>query len=184
MLIKATQKYTRQAPRKVRLVANAVKALSINKAIEQLGLLERRASTVVLKALSQAAANAQNNLGLDINLLKIHSIIVDGGPSYKRFRAVSRGRAHRILKRTCHVSVTLISPDEKVKNIKDAKTSAKTVVKASTLAETSEKQIQEPSPKSANTNKLVEAGRASKLKATGNVVTTSPTRVLRHTTHK
>jgi len=107
MLITAEQKNSRQSDRKVLLVANAVKKLSVEAALKQLAVMEKKASVVVLKVLSQAIANATHNHGLKLADLHIQSIIVGAGTSYKRFRAVSRGRAHSILKRTCHVRVTL-----------------------------------------------------------------------------
>ncbi|MBU0978977.1 MAG: 50S ribosomal protein L22 [Patescibacteria group bacterium] len=111
MEIKAVQKTTRQTPLKVRLVANAVRKLSIPKAITQLATMERRASLLVLKVLRQAIANALHNHHLSLDQLTIKSILVNEGPRYKRFNAVSRGRGHAILKRTCHVTVILISQD-------------------------------------------------------------------------
>jgi large subunit ribosomal protein L22 len=107
MLITAEQKNSRQSDRKVLLVANAVKKLSVEAALRQLSVMEKKASVVVMKVLRQAIANAIHNHGLTLADLRIQSIIVGGGTSYKRFRAVSRGRAHSILKRTCHVRVTL-----------------------------------------------------------------------------
>lgn len=107
MIIKAEQKNSRQSDRKVRLVANSVKKLSIADALKQLAVMERKASIVVLKVLSQAIANATHNHGLSVNDLEIKSILVNSGTHYKRFRAASRGRAHSILKRTCHVKVEL-----------------------------------------------------------------------------
>lgn len=107
MLLEATQKNTRQTARKVRLVAGAVKGKSITDAIEQLAVMERRSSLVVLKVLRQALASAQHNHGITMDQLNLKNIIVNEGPTYKRFRAVSRGRAHTILKRSCHVTVQL-----------------------------------------------------------------------------
>ena len=115
MLIKATQKYTRQTPRKVRLVANSVKSLSIVDAIQQLAVIERRAALVILKTLRQALANAINNHHLAVEDLEIDNILVTEGPRYKRFQAVSRGRAHSIIKRTSHVTVILKTVENKVK---------------------------------------------------------------------
>lgn len=107
MIITAEQKNSRQSDRKVRLVANSVKKLSVTDALKQLAVMERKASVVVLKVLSQAIANATHNHGLSVNDLEIKSILVNSGTHYKRFRAASRGRAHSILKRTCHVKVEL-----------------------------------------------------------------------------
>lgn len=107
MLIKATQLYTRQSPRKVRLVANTIKKLSLEDAFRQLALIPRRATDVVSKVMRQAVANAVNNHGFQPSDLVIDEVIVNEGPRYKRFRAVSRGRAHNVVKRTSHVTVVL-----------------------------------------------------------------------------
>jgi len=112
MLIKAKQKYTRQTPRKVRLVANQVKDLSLEEAMKQLGVIEKKATDVIAKTLKLAIADATHNHGYQVSDLAIDSIIIGEGPRYRRFRAVSRGRAHGIIKRTCHVTVTLKTLDE------------------------------------------------------------------------
>jgi hypothetical protein len=67
---------------------------------------------LVLKVLRQAIANATNNFGLAISDLEIDKILVNDGPALKRWRAVSRGRAHTILKRTCHVRIDLRTKKE------------------------------------------------------------------------
>ena len=113
MLFIATQKNTRQTPRKVRLVANTVKKLDLGMAIKQLSVMERRASLVVLKTLKQAIFNAINNHGVKFEDLKIKEITIGTGPTYKRYQAVSRGRGHSILKRTCHVRVVLETKSKK-----------------------------------------------------------------------
>jgi large subunit ribosomal protein L22 len=107
MLISATQKNTRQSPRKVRLVANTVKSLSLEEAFNQLALIPKHATDVVAKVVRQAVANAVNNHGYQVSDLVIEKIIVNEGPRFKRFQAVSRGRAHNITKRTSHVTVVL-----------------------------------------------------------------------------
>ncbi len=112
MLIKAVQKYTRQTPRKVRLVANQVKDLSLQEAINQLGVIEKRATEVIGKTIKQAMSDAVHNHGYQVSDLSIDSILVTEGPRYRRFRAVSRGRAHGIIKRTCHVTVILKTQDD------------------------------------------------------------------------
>jgi len=107
MTITASQTNTRQAPRKLRLVANAVRKLSLTQALRQLAVMERRSSIVVLKTLRQAIANAQHNHGARFEDLVLKNITIDGGSQFKRFRAVSRGRGHGILKKTSHVTVEL-----------------------------------------------------------------------------
>lgn len=140
MLITATQTNTRQAPRKVRLVANAVRKLPLTQALRQLAVMERRASIVVLKTLRQAIANAQHNHNLRLEDLVLKNITVDGGPQYKRFRAVSRGRGHGVLKKTSHVRVELeqlvaapsqakSQPAEKTEPTKESAPAQKTAAK-------------------------------------------------------
>lgn len=129
MIIKAEQKNTRQPSRKVRLVVDVVKKMSVIDAINQLAVMNRKSSLLVLKVLRQAVANATNNFGLAVNDLEIDNIMVNDGPALKRWRAVSRGRAHTILKRTCHVRVDLktkenVKPTE-VKEVKPVETEKK-----------------------------------------------------------
>ncbi|MBD3249977.1 MAG: 50S ribosomal protein L22 [Candidatus Pacebacteria bacterium] len=115
MKIRAEQRNSRQSPRKVRLVANQIKDLPLEQALRQLALIERKATIVILKVMRQAIANAVNNHGLTIDQLELDQILVKTGPTYKRFRAVSRGRAHKILKRTCHVEVILKTKQKETK---------------------------------------------------------------------
>ncbi len=144
MIVKATQKYTRQTARKVRLVADTVKEMSIEDALKQLAVMERRASLVVLKTLRQAIANAMNNYQLSLDQLKIKNIVVDEAPTYKRWRAVSRGRAHTILKRSCHISVELETKETAAKTDKSVanKADTKKNIKASTKKTSTNKSTQ------------------------------------------
>jgi len=123
MLIKAEQKYTRFSPRKVRLVADTMRGLSIEHAVEQLSLVDQKSSMVLMKVLRQAVANATNNLGLSVQDLEIDQILIGTGPRFRRFRAVSRGRGHEIKKPTCHVKIVLKTKgaDAPVKLTKKAK---------------------------------------------------------------
>jgi len=107
MIIRVAQKNTRQTPRKIRFAADAVRDLSIAGALKQLAVIERRSALVLLKVFRQALANAQHNHNISIDQLKIKSLQVSEGPRYKRFRAVSRGRAHSIVKLTSHVVLEL-----------------------------------------------------------------------------
>ncbi len=111
MLIKAVQKYTRQTPRKVRLVANQVKDMPLDQALRQLAVIEKKSTVVISKVIRQAIADAMHNHGYQFADLAIDTILVNEGPRYRRFRAVSRGRAHGVIKRTCHVSVILKTVD-------------------------------------------------------------------------
>jgi len=107
MIITATQKHTRQTARKLRYVADVVKKMPLEEALKQLAVIERRASLPILKTVRQAIANAMNNHQLAFADLKIKNIVIDEAPTYKRWRAVSRGRAHTILKRSAHIKVEL-----------------------------------------------------------------------------
>lgn len=122
MIIKATQNYTRQSPRKVRLVANAVKKLPLEKAFAMLAVIEKKATQVVTKTMQQAVANAMHNHGFALSDLTLTNILVTEGPRYKRFRAVSRGRAHNIVKKTCHVTVVLSTKEVAVETVPAAVT--------------------------------------------------------------
>jgi len=148
MIIKAEQKNTRQTSRKVRLVVDVIKKMSIVDAINQLAVMNRKSSLLVLKVIRQAVANATNNFGLAVADLEIDNIVVNDGPALKRWRAVSRGRAHTILKRTCHVRVDLKTKKEvkaseivkKVEAVKEvpAKAEVKTEVKKEVVKKSQE----------------------------------------------
>lgn len=105
--ITAHQKYIRTTPRKLRMVADAIRHLPLNEAIIQLELSTKRAALPLKKVLLQAKANAINNSQLDPNSLSIKTIDIQEGATFKRWRPVSRGRAHGILKRTSHIKVVI-----------------------------------------------------------------------------
>jgi large subunit ribosomal protein L22 len=106
-LVKATARYVRTAPRKVRVVADQIRGMEVERAIALLTFSSRGASVPVLKLLRSAAANAENNNDLDPEELRIASISVDEGPTMRRFRPRARGRATRIEKRSCHINIAL-----------------------------------------------------------------------------
>lgn len=150
MLITAHQKYLRQTPTRLRLVAAAVRAVqSPHQAMQQLSIMNKKAARTLHKIMTQAVANAQHNHNISIDDLVIREILVMEGPQYKRFQPVSRGRAHDILKRTSHVKIVLESidtskPDAVVeKSAKSAEASkteeAKPVEKKDTKSATSTK---------------------------------------------
>lgn len=116
MQIKAERKYIRTSPRKIRLVADLVRKMSLDQAITTLTHLRKRAATAMLKTLKQAQANAVNNYNLSKESLLIQSIEVNEGATYKRWNPVSRGRAHSIFKRTSHIKVILKSESKKTKS--------------------------------------------------------------------
>lgn len=101
----ATLKYARFSPRKARLIADLVRGLPIDQALNILTFNPRRASRVVKKVLESAIANAENNFGADIDELRVSEIYVDQGPTLKRVSPRAKGRADHILKRMCHITV-------------------------------------------------------------------------------
>lgn len=107
MEVSATQKFIHMSPRKVRLVANAVRGKSVGTALITLEFMTKRAASPVKKAVVSAAGNAVNNNKLDEKTLKIKSIEIQEGPRLKRFRAASRGMAHGYKKRMSHIKVVL-----------------------------------------------------------------------------
>ena len=107
MLITAQAKNIRTSPRKIRLVADLVRPLGLDQALLTLKNLRKRAALSLLKVLRQAQANAVNNLNLPKDKLKIKAIEINTGPTYKRGRAVSKGRGHSIKKRTSHIKIVL-----------------------------------------------------------------------------
>lgn len=99
--------YTRISAQKVRLVADQVRGLPVEKAVNILDFSVKRASRIVKKLLMSAIANAENNHGLMVDDLKITRILVDQGPVLKRIRPRARGRACRILKPSSHITIVV-----------------------------------------------------------------------------
>lgn len=92
---------------KVRGVLNLVRGKNVNAAISELKFCKKRAAKHVLKLVRSAIANAKQKGGIDLENLYLKKVVVDNGPIMKRWKARSRGMAHRILKRSSHISVEL-----------------------------------------------------------------------------
>ncbi|MFL5734692.1 MAG: 50S ribosomal protein L22 [Chloroflexia bacterium] len=107
MEVKATSKFVRRSPRKVRLVIDAVRGKSVDEAMGILKFLPNAAAREVLGVVKSAAANAENNYSMAPEDLMITRIYADEGPTFKRFRARARGMASPILKRTSHITVVV-----------------------------------------------------------------------------
>lgn len=108
-MIEATARH-RQAsisPQKVRLVADQIRGLPVERAINILRFSTKKAAGLVKKTLDSAIANAEHNNGADIDELKVSRIFIDAGSTAKRFRARARGRGNQILKRHCHITVVV-----------------------------------------------------------------------------
>ena len=107
MEVSAKLSFSRMSPQKARLVADQIRGLPVEQAVEVLAFSNKRAAQVMKKVLDSAIANAEHNEGADIDELKVGAVMVDEGPTYKRFRARARGRSTRILKRGSHIKVTV-----------------------------------------------------------------------------
>jgi large subunit ribosomal protein L22 len=130
---KAVARYIRISPRKARLVVDTIRGKDLDEAEQILDFSDRAAARVVGKVLRSAAANAENNNGLSPDSLFVSKVFVDEGPTLKRFRPRAMGRATRINKRTCHITVILderepekVSP--KKRRIRKAATAARAAV--------------------------------------------------------
>lgn len=107
MEVKAIHKGARISAQKTRLVADQIRGLSIERALNILTFSPKKAAGIVKKVVESAIANAEHNEGADIDELKVKTIFVDKATSLKRFTARAKGRGNRIEKQTCHITVTL-----------------------------------------------------------------------------
>ena len=90
---------------KVRLVADQIRGKNVEAALDILEFSSKKAADLVKKVLNSAIANAEHNEGADVDELLISTIFVDEGRTMKRLRPRAKGRADRILKRSCHITV-------------------------------------------------------------------------------
>jgi len=90
---------------KARLVADQVRGLGVDQALNMLIFSEKKAAQLVKKVLESAIANAENNEGANIDELRVSEIFVDESTTMKRIKPRAKGRADRILKRSCHITV-------------------------------------------------------------------------------
>ena len=112
MEAKAILRSVRISPQKARLVADQVRGLPVGRARDVLAFSTKKAAGLMKKVLLSAVANAENNLGADVDELKVATVMVDEGPTLKRFRPRAYGRAARVRKRTSHVTVIVKSMGE------------------------------------------------------------------------
>jgi large subunit ribosomal protein L22 len=107
MIAKATAKFLRCAPRKVRLVADLIRGKNVEEALNILQFTPKGSSKRLAKLLKSAVSNADQKPGVNVDKLFVRTVMVDTGPIIKRFRPRAMGRASQILKRTTHVTLTL-----------------------------------------------------------------------------
>jgi large subunit ribosomal protein L22 len=107
MQVSAKLKHSRLSAQKGRLVADQIRGLPVERALDVLNFSRKKAAGIIKKVLNSAIANAENNEGADIDELQVSVIMVDEGSTQKRMRARAKGRGNRILKRTSHITVTV-----------------------------------------------------------------------------
>ncbi|MDK2126359.1 50S ribosomal protein L22 [Parachitinimonas caeni] len=107
MQVSAVLSGARLSAQKARLVADLVRGLQVEQALNILTFSPKKGAVLIKKLLESAIANAEHNEGADIDSLRITTIYVDKGASLKRFAARAKGRGNRIEKQTCHIKLTV-----------------------------------------------------------------------------
>ena len=107
MEVAAKLRFARISPQKCRLVADQIRGLPVDKALNILAFSPKKGAAMLKKVLESAIANAEHNDGADLDELCIKSVFVDQGPTMKRIMPRAKGRANRILKRTSHITVAV-----------------------------------------------------------------------------
>lgn len=95
----------RISAQKARLVADQIRGKPVEEALNLLAFSTKKAATLVRKVLNSAIANAEHNQGADVDELKVSTVFVDEGTTLKRIMPRAKGRADRISKRTCHITI-------------------------------------------------------------------------------
>ena len=144
MEVKAIAKNIRISPKKVRLVVDQIKNRKPQDAVKILDFVNKRSAPAVKKAIMSAIANAKNNYALDEGSLVFKQISASKGLMFKRFRPVSRGRVHHILKRASHLTVVLEGEEKKkLSDVSKVSKETKESVSQSKLENKSAKKVKE-----------------------------------------
>jgi large subunit ribosomal protein L22 len=116
MEVTSITKFVRLSPKKARDVAREIQGLPVSNALDILTFTPKKAALLIGKTLKTAIADAENNFSLDTNSLIIKEAVIGAGPSMRRFKPRAKGSAGAIIKRTSHISITLVgAPPEKKK---------------------------------------------------------------------
>ena len=107
METKASLRGARLSAQKGRLVADQIRGLPIDRALNVLQFSPKKGAVLIKKVLESAIANAEHNDGADIDALKVKTIFVERGAFLKRFQARAKGRGNRVLKHSCHIYITV-----------------------------------------------------------------------------
>ena len=112
MEVAATLNNAPLSAQKARLVANQVRNLTVGDALNLLSFSPKKAAVIIKKILNSAIANAEENEGADVDDLYVSTVFVNEAATFKRIKPRAKGRADRILKRTCHITVKLSENEE------------------------------------------------------------------------
>jgi large subunit ribosomal protein L22 len=107
MEVSANLRFARISPQKCRLVADQVRGMPVEQALELLAFSPKKGAAIIKKVLNSAIANAEHNEGADIDELSVTRIFIDQGPTMKRIMPRAKGRADRIIKRTSHITLVV-----------------------------------------------------------------------------
>ncbi|HHO58739.1 MAG TPA: 50S ribosomal protein L22 [Thiotrichales bacterium] len=107
MEVLAKHRYARISPQKARLVADQIRGLPVEAALNALTFGKTKSAGLMKKVQESAIANAEHNEGADIDELRVSKVMVDEGPVMKRIQPRAKGRANRIIKRTSHITVAV-----------------------------------------------------------------------------
>ena len=111
----AVLKHVRLSAQKGRLVADLIRGLPVTRALEVLEFSPKKAARSVRKVLESAIANAEHNVGADVDELRVATVLVDSGPQLKRMHPRAKGRGARVIKHTSHITVTVSDEKKKAK---------------------------------------------------------------------
>jgi large subunit ribosomal protein L22 len=122
MEVTSTTKFVRLSPKKARDVAREIQGLPVSNALDILTFTPKKAAQLIAKTLKTAIADAENNFSLDTSTLVIKEAVIGAGPTLRRFMPRAKGSAGAILKRTSHISITLVgaAPEKKKRAPKKA----------------------------------------------------------------
>jgi|SRR6056300_309312 large subunit ribosomal protein L22 len=105
MEVAAKLRSARMSAQKARLIADQIRGKHVEQALDILAFSNKKGAALVKKVLESAIANAEHNEGADIDELRVSTVFVDEGATLKRIKPRAKGRADRIFKRTCHITV-------------------------------------------------------------------------------
>lgn len=152
--MKAILRQIRISPKKVNLVAGLVRKKSVADALSILKFTPKKAAGILLKVIQSAASNAEKNFNQDREKLMVKEIIINEGATFKRSNAVSKGRAHPILKRTTHITVFVEAKNAALPASKAKPENAgKTDTSAAPVTETAKKEKPAKTPRKKTVSK-------------------------------